>query len=264
MVSILCGLTACRNSFGNTVGDEFLVKMITAFEYQDLDTVKSLFLPNIVEYEGFNDGLEMILSYYTGYMTSWERTSQHTTRLRGREGDTSTTVSVYQVTTNDDTFRIRQTHRELPSGESGIIAFNIVRAEELAQSQRVGHLSDWRVFNFYHWAILLLNILAYIFILVTLIHCIKNKLRRKALLILLILVQSGFSIIQSSVVFRVNFTFLTIFSRSILLVSTDGFELLFLLPLGAIVYWIIYKRFKEADIQSVESLSSTELEKKSI
>lgn len=243
LVCMLCFLTSCSPLMEDPVGDELMVKAITALENRDLDMLKSLFLPEVAESEEFDAQVEQMLIFFTGHMTSWEKISQNTTSFSSSEGTTTTISSVHRITTDDGIYIVSQTRREFPSGESGLFGFSLTKEEGGMIDRPVGHLRDWRDFNSLHWIILLLNILTYTLIAVTLIHCIKNKLRRKFLLALLIFTQVGMGITNFPSVVGTS-VYINILSRSILLITSDGFRLVILLPLGAILYWIIYKRFK--------------------
>ena len=243
-------LAACGNMISamleNPVEDERMLQVVAAIENSDIDRLRSLFLVEVAESENFDAGIEQILYYFTESMIYWETVSRNTTSVRSNEGTQTTVTSVYRITTDDGTYRITQVSRVLPSGESGLLVFNL-RVDDFANLQPVGRLSDWQDFNSFHWIILLLNVFTYAMIVVTLIHCIKNKLRRKFLLILLIFLQGGFAIANLPLVFSVR-GMINIFSRSVLLQHVNGFELVILLPSGAIIYWIIYKKFKKETV----------------
>jgi len=257
LVCILCFLTSCGRLMEDTIGDALMVEAITAIENRDINMLISLLLPEVKESEGFGDQVEQIFNYFTGQMIYWEKISQNTNNFRSGEGTTTTVSSVYRITTNDDIYIVSQIRREFPSGESGILGFHLTRDEGLMIDIPIGHLRDWRDFNLFHWITLLLNILAYTVIAVTLIHCIKNRLRYKLLLILLIFTQVGMGITNFPWMSGFN-TNISILNRSILLTTGDGFRVLILIPLGAILYWFIYKKFKKEIIK--ESVSELDIE----
>jgi len=183
-------------------------------------------------------------------MVSWEKVSWHRSRFTTTEGTSTTITSIYRITTDYGTYIITQISRELPSGEFGLWGFHIT--DDIASNQTARYQGDW--------TITLLNILTYGLILAMLIHCIKSKLRLKLLLILLIFVQGGFSITNSTTGGMLLFM-VRIFDHSSFLAYDDGLQIIILLPLGAIIYWFIHKKFKKEIIEKSvdEPISDTNI-----
>lgn len=251
LVGISFVLISCDSLMEDPVGDALMLEAITSIENRDTDILKSLFLQEVTERDGFDEQIELIINNFTGSMISWEKVSQHTTRVTGSQGST-TVNAVYRVTKDTGVYVVLQTRREFPTGESGLSRFTLSRDEQPARP--VGYLSDWRDFNIFNWMLLLLNVLTYATIVMTLVHCIRSKLRNKLPLAILILVQGGVSVTNLPTMFRVNFA-INILNRSILLTTDSGFTLVILLPLGAIIYWFIRKKFEISDKDETSSSS---------
>ena len=129
LFSMLFILTACGNTISDILEDpaedELMLQAVAAIESSDIDKLRSLFLTEVAESENFNAGAEQLLYYFTGSMVYWERVYRNVSRIRSNRGTQTTVTSVYEITTDDGIYRITQVSRVLPSGESGLLRFNV-------------------------------------------------------------------------------------------------------------------------------------------
>lgn len=132
--------------------------------------------------------------------------------------------------------------RTSKDGENGLTGFNITtNSEYVAATTPSGTLSDMGNFNAGQWVLLGYTVLVYVFIILTIVRCAKDKIKLKPLFIIIILLQLMFTVTHMPT--RLNFNFMITplgFARW-LLYQDGSYVFTFFVPLGAIIYWCIRK-----------------------
>lgn len=140
-------------------------------------------------------------------------------------------AATYLITTTTKEYYVHTTWLVNSSGK-GISTITVEEA-----------LSDDNIFNMILKGF---SILAIIFTIVTLIVCIKTKMRMKGLFIALIVVLNTGLTITIVNGFHFNFDFIFKFVSSYLS-NSQGFSLSIGLPIGSLLFWINRNRFKGDD-----------------
>ena len=211
--------------------------MLEAILANDGDSAYAI-VENVCEEKDFNavfDSLKDMLSGVEQYELQILSAYQNTNMSINDKSTTST--ASYKMTTNTDTFEVEV--QEVDTVE-GLYSFYITPYEK-TDYYSVGELGNMTGASVFQWGILLLNVVVIGVVVFTTVDCVRQKIRRKALwlvVILLGMVTVGATFAATSLNF--NFTIGWLFAYSAFITyggGTNVFRLM--LPIGAIVYWIV-------------------------
>ncbi|MEX1376768.1 MAG: hypothetical protein AB1Z23_04735 [Eubacteriales bacterium] len=173
--------------------------IISAIEEQDSEYLYNTYF-SFFEKEEIYNGLDEIYEIYEGKTQNLQFRNINMKTIKGIDNDTSrsTKVVVYLVGTTESTYNLTLTYIKGESGAYEIIGINISENLEYVVN------ADMRNYTAANWILFLLNIASYGVMIVALILCIKTKIRKKALWIILILLQVGMTIIIFPNSFKYN------------------------------------------------------------
>ncbi|MDL2236324.1 DUF5104 domain-containing protein [Christensenellaceae bacterium OttesenSCG-928-K19] len=250
MIILILLLTSCNTNelMHDPTSDEWMLQTVQALQDDDKSRLKELWLPEVIssDEEALNLGIESVFSYYSGTMQSWEKISQNTQIHTSQEGQVKVVDCLYRIVTENKNFVIEIIRQEQSNGEFGIIGLQIVTEQEyVAQTVPTGYLKDWSEFTETQWALTIYSFCCYAFIIITLINCIRTKVKYKPLFIILVFVQISFGYTMMQGQFNVNFMINVFGLSSMLIYESGGIIFQLFLPIGAVLYWILRKRFKK-------------------
>lgn len=148
----------------------------------------------------------------------------------------------YTVTTSEGTYEVLLT--VVSSAEdSGITQFQITPRSASFVS------SIFPQFNSAgSWLMLVFSLLVLIFRIVTTVSAVKSNIKMKPLWIVLIwIAQSGFCITSTPNRFHFSIQLINAFFSGFQSLAGGGFSLTVLLPVGAILYWILRKKLTDTE-----------------
>jgi hypothetical protein len=230
--------SSCQPIPPDTETDELMLTVLETVLNDKQEEFYSLFWQDVLSQDAEERTLAFgqMRDYFNGEIVSWDRLSLY----KHTAPQVVTVNCVYQVVTDYDTYHV-QIIRRATNGESLVWSFNIARAEhDLTQTAPIGRLSDISQFTFFQWILFISNILMCGFITLTIIRCVRDKIKRKALFVIMTIVQFAFSLsVGSGVHTRFMIAPLSFAQH---LVFPDGTTITTVtLPIGAIVYWLIRK-----------------------
>lgn len=259
---LLSGCNPRQALLADPVAEELMVEALEAIKNGDEEGFRILFDKDVLpKGEDFSAAFAQMKEYYGGEIVSWEAVSQtRATYPSQREEPYKTVTIVYDLVTDLDTYRVVVTRVE-SEGQSRLFRLEIGRSEEYAAAVTpIGYLSDITRFTGLQWTLLLTNILAYGFVLVTVVRCLRDKIRRKPLYIILSLIQITFYKAASPVFSQFNFMFTPMGFASHLVYPNGGTATTVVFPLGALIYWMIRKKRIRRVSQSENDVLTPEIE----
>lgn len=189
------------------------------------------------EFDGVYAGMRQMLSGATSY--ELKRVSFN---FRTGNGET-TTQAVYTMTANNGkAFAVQVAEA---TGYRGLAGFRITPKENTSLSY-TGDLGHMQGADAAQWGVVILAGLTLVFVILVLIDCCRQKIKRKVLWILVILLgMVAFTFVTSSTSVRFNFNIGAFLSYSALLRYGDGSTALrIMIPLGAILYLCLRKKLR--------------------
>jgi hypothetical protein len=229
--------------------DELMLAVLQAVQDGNQEKMLTLFwegeLPQ--DKEDLKELLSQMQEYFKGNVESWKKISQN--KLTTSEG--VRVDCVYLIVTDVDEYYIRAIRIE-SDGKSLLNTFHISRtaeqAEFLASVAPTGHLSDISRYTGLQWVLLIMSIASHGFVIFSIVRCIRDKIKKKPLFILMMFVQftltltirSGFHV-RFGVTIPINLAGDVILGGQLLYPNGDTITTL-LIPLGAIIYWCIRKK----------------------
>lgn len=161
------------------------------------------------------------------------------------------TYYTYRMVTNADVFVVSAAIAE---GYDGLVSFSIIPESQtkLAYTGIPGHMQGA---NILQWAILILGLLTWVFVIWVFVDCCRHKFKRKWLWLLIILLGAlilSFNYSNNHLGFQVNAGLYLTFS-SLIVFSDNAAQLKLVIPLGAIIYLLCKKkRFRaKQDFQEI-------------
>ena len=239
-IILLPGCGTLKVDASDPITEELMLQALDAIQNDDIDGFKALFKEDVLT-EGFTAKFAELQSYYRGEVVSYEAVSKNTNITSGKESR-KTVTCVYQVDTTLDNYLVSVTRIE--EGEISLLqGFTIVLNEEYTESVTPsGHFSDKAQYTSLQWVLFSLNFLAYGFVAFTITRCLRDKIRYKALFVIISLLQIVFSVTVSSSSFFINFTITPIGLAGQLVYPAGETVTSILIPLGALIYWVIRKK----------------------
>ena len=242
LLSILlcCVLSGCADLLKNEDMDKEVEYLIEALNEDDADRIFLSMYPGVVTREEFDESYEAVHQL-------WEKSDEHTTKLNSintqknfnKSGDSLTCQAQYYVYTQEQSYTITLTYRSDDSGE-GVYQFNLnVGAEPVLVS---GGFTTAGKNSAMQWALLILSVLSYLFIIITAVDILRKKPRLFGVWLAAALTFMAFSIQVTPANFHVGGHVSWFLVSSFKIYSTGGRNFVFALPVGAIVYWCMRKR----------------------
>ncbi len=148
----------------------------------------------------------------------------------------------YTVTTSEGTYEVLLASMS-SAEDSGITQFQITPRSASFMS------SIFPQFNSAgSWLMLVFSLLVLVFRIVTTVSAAKSNIKMKPLWIALIwIAQSGFCITSTPYRFHFSIQFINIFFSGFQSLAGGGFSLTVLIPVGAILYWILKKKLTDTE-----------------
>lgn len=236
---LLVGCGPLQQLFADPETDALLEEALQALRDDDIDGFAALFLPEALpeSEEELHRLFGGMREYYQGELVSWGKVSQN----RSITQDTETVSCIYAVKTDVENYRV-EVVRVAGEAGNGLSTFSVTTADDHdTATTPVGNLGDIGRFTGGQWGLLIYTVLCYVFIIVTIIRCARDKIRLKPLFIIIILVQFSFVLARDGGNFGLNFLPTPLAWASLLLYPNGASVLTLILPAGAIAYWIFRK-----------------------
>lgn len=243
IVMALLSLSGCMFLKDNEM-DALLSEALNAVQAEDYDKLASMLSKgareelngSVVPFEDMHKIFHGTVRNYTAIERNI-RSDTHRGELR-----ILTKSSRYIVTTDEGTFEVLLSM--VSSAEnSGITQFQITPRSASFMS------SIFPQFNSAgSWLMLVFSLLVLIFRIVTTVSAVKSNIKMKPLWIALIwIAQSGFCITSTPNRFHFSIQLINAFFSGFQSLAGGGFSLTVLLPVGAILYWILRKKLTDTE-----------------
>lgn len=241
-LSILCCLclTGCADMLKKEDMDQTVERLIKALNEDDADQIYASMYPGVVTREQFDESYETVRQL-------WKKTDDHTTKLKAintnknfnQSGNSIVCQAQYYVYTQEQDYTIALTYLSDDIGE-GVYQFNLnVGTEPVLLS---GGFTTFRDNSALQWGLLALNVLSYLFILVTVVDILRKRPRLFGVWLVAALVFMGFWIQAAPGSFRINGSISAFVASAFKIYSRGIRRFTFMLPVGAIVYWCLRKK----------------------
>ena len=248
-------LSCCQALLVDTETDELMIEALDTIQNGKKESFFALYWDDVLPMGDSQrtDLFKQMREYYIGEVVSWKKTSQNRSKDLTTQAEMITCV--YQVITDNDEYRV-QAVRKVSDEKSLLYALNIARNEEyLAATVPKGYLKDISDFSGLQWGLLIENVLAYAIIILTIVRCALDKIKIKALYIIMVLLQMMLTLTVSN---GINFNFMVTplgFAQHLIYPTGETVSSI-MLPVGAIIYWSIRKNLirKKAEKPPVEEV----------
>ncbi len=152
----------------------------------------------------------------------------------------TTIQAVYKMTTDKGEFTVSC---EQDADHGGFTFFQIIPIEK-SQLYYTGTLGHMDGADFSQWAVLILSVVLFAFVIATFVDCCRKDIQNKVLWGIIVLVGSvafTVSLIANNLDLNVNLGFI-LSGSSFIKYGNGDFELKLCVPVGAVIYWIIRSR----------------------
>ena len=233
-------LSGCADLLRNEDMDKEVAYLIEALNEDDADRIFLSMYPDVVTREEFDESYEAVRQL-------WEESGEYTTKLNSintrknfnKTGDFLICQAQYYVYTQVQDYTITLTYRSDDNGE-GLYQFNLnVGAEPVLIS---GGFTTAGKNSALQWALLLLSVLSYLFIIVTAVDILRKRPRLFGVWLAAALTFMGFGIQVSSAGLHVGGNVSWFVLSAFKIYSTGSRKFVAALPVGAIVYWCLRKK----------------------
>lgn len=239
-VLLCCILSGCADFIKSEEMDKEVVNLIEALNEDDADQIFQSMYPGVVTQEEFDESYEAVRKL-------WEKSDEYTTKLNSintrknftQSGDIRICQAQYYVYTQAQDYTITFTYRSDDIGD-GVYQFNLnVGAEPVLVS---GGFMTARKNSVLQWALLMLSVLSYLFIVVTAVDILRKRPRLFGVWLAASLTFIAFQIQAAPANLHVGGNVSWFVFSAFKIYSTGSRRFVFALPVGAIVYWCLRKR----------------------
>lgn len=243
-VIILMGCANKYEIFKNKQVDNNLEQMISCIQNQDVEAAYALLYPNATSEADFKAGFSELVNTYKGEEYTYQLSGINTKFNKNNSNDSTKTVQCqYKIDTEQDSYVAEIVYLE-DDGGTGIYTFYMqTYAEYIDYITPAGKLPYFADFNAVQWILLAVSLVSIAFTIVTLINCMKSKIKVKPLWIILILILYLWFYFTVDIDGSIQMGFqvsLILYSR-LLLYPSGAVQFYMGLPLGSILYWILKK-----------------------
>ena len=240
----------------DTQTDELMLNALSAIKSNNQEDFYALFWREVIEPDDETAFFIQVREYFKGEIKSWEPVSGLiiTAQIIGCN---------YFVKTDHDDYFVSAARKEV-NGEVLLYTLNITRASEqadyLARIPPKGFLKDIPRFNDVQWFFFIMGVLSYGFVIFMIVLCIRDKIKKKPLFILMMLVQATVTLrVGGGAFLYFGVTTPTVFSGHLIYPNGNKITTL-LIPLGAIIYRSIrQKLIRKARIAAERAAEITEI-----
>ena len=238
----MCGCSALVQKLESPAVREYTEDMLDALIENDLDGAYDVVsdVCSKDEFATIFDGMRAVLGNTERYELEL-LSAYHNTNFNNSE-KVGIISSSYKVTAGENLFVVDV---QVNSKYSKLAYFNITPFEN-TDFYSSGNLTGMKDANWFQWTLLLTNLVAVAFAVYMLVDCIKNKIKLKALWIILIIlgfVSFGATFSESSFYFNFAIGWINTYSS---LIRYGGGAIVFriMFPIGSIVYCCLKKKLK--------------------
>lgn len=239
-VLLCCFLAGCADLLKSEEMDREVERIIEALNEDDADRIFQSMYPGVVTREEFD-------ASYQSVRQLWKKSDAYTMKLRAintnknynQSGSSLVRRAQYYVYTQDQDYTITLTYMSDDNGE-GVYQFNLnIGAEPVLVS---GGFTTAAQNSVLQWGLLIVSVLSYIFIIVTVIDILRKRPRLFGAWIAAALAFAGFSIQAAPGNFHIGLRVIWFVMSSFKIYSNGLRSFVFVLPVGAIVYWCMRKK----------------------
>lgn len=241
-IILFSGCGTLKIDASDPMTEDLMFKALEAIRTDDEEGFKALFAEEMLPTgEEFSAAFSKLQSYYRGEVISFKAVSKNTHTNSGAK-PSKTITCVYQVDTNVDKYFISAIRAE--DGEMSLLyGLTVVLKDEYTEANTPGgFFGDITQFTNVQWILMLTNFIAYGFVAFTIVRCLRDKIRRKVLFVIVSLLQIVFTVTIGPNSFFVNLMVTPVGFARQLLYPTEGTVTAILIPLGALIYLGIRKR----------------------
>lgn len=223
--------------------------MINAIITDDADTAYSVVsdVCDEAEFKQVFEDMKVLIGDVDSYKLTPVSVYNYSNVDKGQAGKGSRTIYTMEYDSGKLVIEV-QTHSEFAK----LSAFHIAPYESTGLYS-TGTIGSMKGANFVQWLLLLSNILVVAFVVFAIVDCCRNKIKYKALWIIIIalgMVTLALTLSGTSINFKFNFGW--IISHSAYIIYGNGAKLIRLIcPVGAIIYFLFKKRLLIKDIEVV-------------
>lgn len=263
-VIILMGCADKYEMFKNEKIDNNLEQMISCIKNQDVESAYALLYPDAISEAEFETGFTELVSTYKGDSYTYQLSGINTKINKINSNESTKTVECrYKIDTEQDSYVVNIVYLE-DEGGAGFYNFSMQTYEQyIAYNTPTGKLPFFTGFNTVQWILLLLSFVFIAFTILTLINCIKSKIKMKPLWIILILIIYiwVYLTIDLDGNMKTGFQVSLISYSRLLLYPSGAVQFYFGLPLGSILYWILKKSLikKEENNSAMSNFDSMDV-----
>ncbi len=243
-VIILMGCANNYEVFKNEKVDNDLEQMISCIKNQDAEAAYALLYPNAASEAKFEAGFRELVSTYQGEEYTYQLSGIHTKSNKiNSNASTKTIECQYKIDTEQESYVVNIVYLE-DDGGAGIYTFSMkTYAEYMDYNTPIGKLPYFKEFNAVQWILLAVSLIFILFTILTLINCMKSKIKIKPLWMILIIIVYiwGYLTIDFNGNIKMGFQVSLISYSRLLLYPSGVVQFYFGLPLGSILYWILKK-----------------------
>lgn len=252
-VLLCCFLAGCAGLLKSEEMDREAERILEALNEDDADQIFQSMYPGVVTREEFDASYESVRQL-------WKKSDEYTMKLRAintnknynQSGNSLVRQAQYYVYTPDQDYTITLTYRSDDIGE-GIYQFNLnIGAEPVLVSGGFTTASQNSVLQ---WGLLILSVLSYLFVLATVVDILRKRPRLFGVWIAAALTFAGFLIQAAPSNFHLGLRVIW-FALSAFKIYSNGIRnFVFVLPVGAIVYWCMRKKLLDKKMQAMQGIT---------
>lgn len=247
LVVVTLLLSVCGCALGKDEAmDALLTEALTALQAEDYDKLTSMLSEDVREQLGGSTApLQEMHDVFRGTLQSRRTTGWNVKSNFINGAKVVTKEFSYSVTTDEGTYHVLLSTMS-SAEDSGITQFQI--APQTAASP--GN-AFFQFFNAGSLAMLMFSLLVLAFCIITTVFAAKSNIKMKPLWIVLIwILQSGFTVTSTNQSFHFGLELIKVSFSGYRALPGGGFSLTVLLPVGAILYWILRKKLIQPDAPS--------------
>lgn len=231
-------LSGCAESIKTPDQDKLMADIFNSIESENYDTAKKL-MTGLISESDLDQALPSIAEYIHGNIKEYKKIGYYFHTSVSNSDKINSQTLTYNVKTDYDDYNVEMVLLQKNGGAWNIYGYNVIRASE---ANVTGSLLDLSNFDFLQLFLLIFSAGSLALIIIAIVKCAKSPIRRKALwIVLIILLQIGFSVAQSAS--RSEFRIMLFLGMSSLFKYSDGsYALSVIVPLGAILFLCLRKR----------------------
>lgn len=254
-ILLCCFLAGCADLLKSEEMDREVERILEALNEDDADLIFQSMYPGVVTREEFDASYESVRQIWNKSDDyTMKLTSINTNKNYNQSGNSLVRQARYYIYTQDQDYTIMLTYRSDDHGE-GVYQFNLnIGAEPVLVSGGFTTASENSALQ---WGLLILSVLSYLFIVVTVIDILRKRPRLYGLWIVAALAFAGFSIQVAPGNFHLGLRLIWLVLSAFKIYSNGIRSFVFVLPVGAIVYWCMRKKLLVKKMQAMQGITQT-------